>query len=105
MHEKLRDSLSQLCRSKASASSAKIIYSNLANDIVRSVKTTAPDLNNKIQWCFHIGEAQKKFKFQLNSSRNCSVCIGITFDEMKSSFARFNHVCFQFRRRIARAKC
>ena len=48
MHEKLRDSLSQLCRSKASASSAKIIYSNLANDTVRSVKTTAPDLNNKI---------------------------------------------------------
>ena len=31
------------------ASSAKIIYSNPASDIVRSVKTTAYDQNNNIQ--------------------------------------------------------
>ena len=36
----------------------------------------------------------QKLKDRLNSSRNCSVCVRITFDEMKSSFARFNHVCF-----------
>ena len=41
------------------ASSAKIIYSNPANDIVRSVKTIAYDLNNKIQRCFQIFKAQK----------------------------------------------
>ena len=29
IHEKIRDSLSKLCRSKARASSAKVIYSNL----------------------------------------------------------------------------
>ena len=45
----------------------------------------------------------KKFKVWLNSSRNCSVCVRITFDEMESSFPRFNHVCFWFRRWIARA--
>ena len=37
----------------------KIIYSNPTNDIVRSVKTTAYDLNNKILRCFHIFKAQK----------------------------------------------
>ena len=31
---------------------------------------------------------------RLNSSRNCSVCVGMNFDEMESSFARFYHVCF-----------
>ena len=31
------------------ASSAKIVYSNPASDIVRSVKTTAYDQNNNIQ--------------------------------------------------------
>ena len=46
----------------------------------------------------------KKFKVRINSSRNCSVCVRITFDEIES-FARFNHVCIQFRRRIALAKC
>ena len=35
----------KLCKSKARASSAKIIYSNSASDIVRSVKTTAYDQN------------------------------------------------------------
>ena len=35
----------------------------------------------------------KKFKFWLNSSRNCLVFVQITFDEMESSFARSNHVC------------
>ena len=58
-----------------------------ASDIVRSAKTTAYDQNNNIQWYFHIFKAQKKFKVQLNSSRNCSVCVRITFDEMESSFA------------------
>ena len=36
------------------ASSAKVIYSNPASDIVRSVKTTAYDQNNNIKWYFHI---------------------------------------------------
>ena len=57
-----------------------------------SVKTTTYDQNNDIQWYFHIFRAQK-FKVRSNSSRNCSVCVRITFDEMESSFARFNHVC------------
>ena len=62
---------------------------------MRSVKTTAHDLNNKLQWCFHIFKAQKKkLKVKLKNSRNCSVCVRITVDEMKSSFARFDHVCF-----------
>ena len=39
---------------------------------------------------------KKNFKVRLNSSRNCSVCVRITLDEMESSFARFNHVCFLF---------
>ena len=46
-------------QSKARASSAKIVYSNPASDIVRSVKTTAYDQNNNIQWYFHIFKAQK----------------------------------------------
>ena len=29
-------------------------------------------------------------KNRLNSSRNCSISVGITFDEMQSPFARFN---------------
>ena len=48
------------------ASSDKIIYSNPTSDILRSVKTTAYDQNNNIQWYFHILKAQK-------SSRNDSV--------------------------------
>ena len=35
----------------------------------------------------------KKFNVRPNSSRNCSVSIRITLDEMESSFARFNYVC------------
>ena len=34
------------------------------------------------------------FKIRLNSPRNYSVCVRITFDGMESSFARFNHVFF-----------
>ena len=51
VHEKIRDSLPQLCRSKARALSAKIIYSNPAGDIVRSIKTTASknDRKNNVQ--------------------------------------------------------
>ena len=51
-----------LCRWKARASRAKIIYSNPESDIVRSVKTTAYDQNNKIKWNFHIFRAQKSSK-------------------------------------------
>ena len=40
-------------------SSAKIIYSNHASDIVHLVKTTAYDQNNNIQSYFHIFKAQK----------------------------------------------
>ena len=36
-------------------------------------------------------KSAKKFKGRLNSSRNCSVCNLITFNEMESSFPRFNH--------------
>ena len=36
------------------ASNAKIIYSNLTSDTVRSVKTTAYDQNNNIPRYFHI---------------------------------------------------
>ena len=57
--KKIRDNLSWLCRSKARAPSAKIIYSNPASDIVRSVKTTANDQNNNIQRYFHIFKGQK----------------------------------------------
>ena len=39
----------------------------------------------------------KKFKVRLNSSKNCLVCVRITFDEMESSFTRFN---FQFPRQF-----
>ena len=50
------------CSSKARAQSAKIIYSNPASDIVRSVKTTANDQNNNIQRYLHIFKAQKSSK-------------------------------------------
>ena len=59
IHEKLRDSRSQLCRSKARASSAKIIYTNIWHCAFGQ-----NNLNNKIQWCFHIFKAQKKVKSQ-----------------------------------------
>ena len=36
-------------------------------------------------------KSAKKFKGRLNSSRNCSVCNLTTFNEMESSFPRFNH--------------
>ena len=51
-----------LCRRKARASSAKIIYSNPTSDIARSVKTTAHDQNNNIQGYFHIFKVQKSSK-------------------------------------------
>ena len=41
----------------------------------------------------HIKRA-KNLKVRLNSSRNCSFCVRITFDETESSFPRFNQVCF-----------
>ena len=63
---------------------------------MRSVKTTAYDQNNNMQWYLHIFKAQKKFKVRLSSSRNCSVCVRITFDEMESSFPRFNLFVFNF---------
>ena len=44
MHEKIREAYHNYTES-----SAKIIYSNPASDIVRSVKTTAYDQNNNIQ--------------------------------------------------------
>ena len=44
-------------------SSAKIIYSNPASDIVCSVITAAYDQNNNIQLHFHIFKAQKSSKF------------------------------------------
>ena len=69
------------------ASSAKIIYSNPASDIVHSF--------------FKAQKKRKKIKVRLKSLRNCSVYVRITFDEMESSFAGFNHVCFQFRRGIS----
>ena len=47
-----------------------------------------------MQWYLHLFKVQKKFKVRLKSSRNCSVCVRITFDQMESSFSRFNHVCF-----------
>ena len=47
--KKFLDSSSYLCRSEVSASSAKIIYSNTASDIVCLVKTTEYDQNNNIQ--------------------------------------------------------
>ena len=47
------------CSSKARAPSAKIIYSNPASDIVRSVKTTANDQNNNIQRYFDILRGKK----------------------------------------------
>ena len=40
-------------------SNGKIIHSNPASDTMRSVKTTAYDLNNDIEWNFHIFKAQK----------------------------------------------
>ena len=57
MHEKIREAYHNYTES-----SAKIIYSNPASDIVRSVKTTAYDQNNNIQRCFHILKAQKSSK-------------------------------------------
>ena len=65
-----------------------VIYSNPASDIVRSVVrwTTAYYQNNKIKCSFH---SLRRKKFRPNSLRNCSVCVRVTFDEMKSSFARF----------------
>ena len=41
-------------------------------------------------------EGAKQFKVRLNSSRNCSVSVRITFDGMESLFARFSHVFFNF---------
>ena len=35
---------------------------NPASEFVRSVKTTAYDQNNNIQWYFHIFKAQKRSK-------------------------------------------
>ena len=46
---------------------------------------------------------KKNFKVRLNSSTNCSVCVRITLDEMESSFARFNHVCFLFLNRLPKS--
>ena len=57
---KIRDSWSQLCRSKARALTAKIFHLNPEGDIARSVKTTACDQRNNLRWHFHIFEAQKK---------------------------------------------
>ena len=39
-----------------------------------------------MQWYLHI---------TLNSSRNCSICVRVTFDEMESSFPRFNSAVLQ----------
>ena len=78
--KKIQDSLSQLCKSKTRASSAKIM--NLFKPCVRSkqprtIKTIiCNDIFTSLNW------------------RNCSVFVRITFDENESSFARFNHVCF-----------
>ena len=44
------------------ASSAKIIYSNPANNIMHSVKTTAYNQNINIQRYFHIIKVQKSSK-------------------------------------------
>ena len=47
------------CAEAKRSSSAKIIYSNPASDIVRSVQTATYDQSNNIQWYFHIFKAQK----------------------------------------------
>ena len=88
--KKIQDSLSQLCKSKTRASSAKIM--NLFKPCVRSKqpRTIKTIICNDI----FTSLGAKKFKVRLNSSRNCSVFVRITFDENESSFARFNHVCF-----------
>ena len=57
----------------------KIIYSNLASNIVRSVKTTLYNQNNNTQWYFRIFEAQKRFIVWLKSSRNCSVWFALNY--------------------------
>ena len=63
----------------------------------------AHELRKKLKMIFsHLkGAKKKKIKIWLKRSRNCSVYVRITFDEMESSFAGFNHVCFQFRRGIS----
>ena len=40
---------------------------------------------NFFQRLTKLHEPVEKFKVRLNSSRNCSVCVRITFDEMESS--------------------
>ena len=75
IYGKIRDGL--LSMSKARASSAKIIYSNRAfgqNNCVRSKQWYAM-ISSQLQ-------GTKKFQVRLNNSRNCSVCVRITFDEM-----------------------
>ena len=59
---------------------AKIIYSSAANIITRAVKTTFFSTFLKFT----------SRRNGLNSSWNRSICIGVTFDETQSPFARAN---------------
>ena len=78
-------------------SSAKIIYSNPASDIVCLVKTTMYNQNNNMQWYFHIFKAvkklqspAKKFKVQPKSSLFCfelpENCIYLNQSELRIFF-------------------
>ena len=73
IHEKIRDSLSWLCKSKASASGAKIIYSNL--QVTLCVRSKQPrTIKTIIYNDIFTSLGHKKFKVRPNSSRNCWVC-------------------------------
>ena len=67
-------------RGNARKPRAKSVYSNAANIITRAVKTTFFSMF----WKF------TSRRNGLNSSWNCSIGIGVTFDETQSPFARAN---------------
>ena len=70
-----------------------------ASDIVCSVKKTAPIrtiIYNDIFKYLRRKKGRKKVQSPALSSRNCLLYLRITFDEMESLFARFNHVFFNF---------
>ena len=62
---------------------------------MRSAKTTVYDQNNKLQWYF-ISLRCKKVQSPAKQFKELFSLCPITFDEMESSFARFNHFVFNF---------
>ena len=62
IHEKYEIAYHNYAEAKRVHQMQKKIYSNHASDFVRSIKTTAYDQNNNIQWYFHIFKAQESSK-------------------------------------------